>query len=103
MHLAGRTAHAPSVAELLGIEGEAAARYFRLFTTMLGEAAREFPEFQFEKRTRRPPADPVNALLSFGYALLTRPGLRRCRRWVSIPTPVSIISRALAARRSRST
>lgn len=71
-HLAGRAAHAPSVAELLGIEGEAAARYFRLFTVMLGDGAREFPEFQFEKRTRRPPADPVNALLSLGYALLSR-------------------------------
>lgn len=71
-HLAGRAAHAPSTAELLGIEGEAAAQYFRLFTAMLGNCAREFPEFQFEKRTRRPPADPVNALLSLGYALLTR-------------------------------
>ena len=71
-HLAGRAAHAPSTAELLGIEGEAAAQYFRLFTAMLGNCAREFPEFQFEKRTRRPPADPLNALLSLGYALLTR-------------------------------
>lgn len=70
--LADRAMHAPSAAELLGCEGEAAARYFRLFETMLGEAARTFPEFAFEKRTRRPPADPVNALLSLGYALLTR-------------------------------
>jgi CRISP-associated protein Cas1 len=70
--LADRAAHAPSEAELLGIEGEAAARYFRLFSTMFGEAAREFPAFAFEKRTRRPPADPVNAMLSLGYALLTR-------------------------------
>ena len=31
-----------------------------------------FPEFSFEKRTRRPPADPVNAMLSFAYSLLTR-------------------------------
>lgn len=70
--LADRAAHAPSEAELLGIEGEAAARYFRLFATMFGEAARDFPEFAFDKRTRRPPADPVNAMLSLGYAMLTR-------------------------------
>lgn len=70
--LADRAEHAPTEPELLGVEGEAAARYFRLFATMFGEAAREFPEFAFEKRTRRPPADPVNAMLSLGYALLTR-------------------------------
>jgi CRISPR-associated endonuclease Cas1/CRISPR-associated protein Cas4 len=70
--LADRAAHAPGMAELLGLEGEAAARYFRLFATMLGEAAREFPAFSFDKRTRRPPADPVNAMLSLAYAMLTR-------------------------------
>jgi CRISPR-associated endonuclease Cas1/CRISPR-associated protein Cas4 len=70
--LADRAAYAPTEAELLGFEGEAAARYFRLFSTMFGAAARDFPEFGFEKRTRRPPADPVNAMLSFAYSLLTR-------------------------------
>jgi CRISPR-associated endonuclease Cas1/CRISPR-associated protein Cas4 len=70
--LADRALHAPTEAELLGFEGEAAARYFRLFPTMLGAAARDFPEFAFEKRTRRPPADPVNAMLSLAYAMLTR-------------------------------
>src|SRR6266446_2772534 len=70
--LADRAPHAATEAELLGLEGEAAARYFRLFATMFGAAAQEFPEFSFEKRTRRPPADPINAMLSFGYALLTR-------------------------------
>ncbi len=70
--MADRAAHAPSESELLGIEGEAAARYFRLFSAMFGETARDFPAFAFDKRTRRPPADPVNAMLSFGYALLTR-------------------------------
>ena len=70
--LADRAAHASTEAELLGFEGEAAARYFRLFTSMLGEAGRDFPEFSFEKRTRRPPSDPLNSMLSLGYALLTR-------------------------------
>jgi CRISPR-associated endonuclease Cas1/CRISPR-associated protein Cas4 len=70
--LAERALHSPTEAELLGLEGEAAARYFRLFATMLSEAARDFPEFSFERRTRRPPADPINAMLSLSYALLTR-------------------------------
>ena len=39
---------------------------------MFGETARDFPEFAFDKRTRRPPADPVNAMLSFAYSLLSR-------------------------------
>jgi len=51
---------------LLGIEGEAAARYFELFDAMLGSR-----DLTFEKRSRRPPTNPVNALLSFGYALLS--------------------------------
>jgi CRISPR-associated exonuclease Cas4/CRISPR-associated protein Cas1 len=72
IRLADRAEHASGMPELLGCEGEAAARYFRLFPTMFGEAARDFPEFSFAKRTRRPPADPVNALLSLAYAMLTR-------------------------------
>jgi CRISPR-associated exonuclease Cas4/CRISPR-associated protein Cas1 len=70
--LADRAVHAATVSELLGIEGEAAARYFRQFGTMLGDAARDFPAFAFEKRSRRPPADAINAMLSLGYTLLTR-------------------------------
>ena len=64
---------AGSLPELLGIEGTAAARYFRAFPAMI---SRDDPEeataFEFEKRNRRPPTDPVNALLSFVYSLLVR-------------------------------
>lgn len=62
-----------SIAELLGVEGNAAARYFRHFKKMLANQgdATSFA-FDFERRNRRPPNDPVNALLSFAYALLTR-------------------------------
>jgi CRISPR-associated exonuclease Cas4/CRISPR-associated protein Cas1 len=70
--LADRAGYAPSTGELLGIEGEAAARYFALFGTLLGDPARDFPAFGFDKRTRRPPADPVNAMLSLAYAMLAR-------------------------------
>jgi CRISPR-associated protein Cas1 len=63
-----------TMSELLGVEGDAAAIYFRNFTALLKmeTEAGHLPAFQFERRTRRPPADPVNALLSFGYAMLTR-------------------------------
>jgi len=58
---------------LLGIEGAAAARYFAHFAGMIdrGSDERAFA-FDFETRNRRPPTDPVNALLSYAYALLTR-------------------------------
>ena len=51
-----------------GIEGQAAACYFRAFGCLI---SREKSEFAFTVRTRRPPRDRVNALLSFVYALLT--------------------------------
>ncbi|MBE0479186.1 CRISPR-associated endonuclease Cas1, partial [Candidatus Aerophobetes bacterium] len=53
------------VATILGIEGQATAVYFRAF----GKMCRR--DLQFLKRTRRPPKDEVNALLSFGYTLIT--------------------------------
>ncbi len=60
-----------SLESLLGIEGTAARLYFGRFGALLkgtGEAA----VFSFEERNRRPPRDPVNALLSFVYALLIK-------------------------------
>ena len=61
--------------QLLGVEGNAAARYFRHFGQMLsapGEGGADDWPFDFERRTRRPPTDPVNALLSYAYSLLAR-------------------------------
>jgi CRISPR-associated protein Cas1 len=73
---------------LLGIEGIAARTYFQNFAGMLkvgsGHSADELGakeaatesgsllSFDFEGRNRRPPRDPVNALLSLGYSLLTK-------------------------------
>jgi len=67
---------AGDLGQLLGIEGNSAARYFRHFGAMLspaavGTATGEW-SFDFQKRNRRPPSDPINALLSYAYALLTR-------------------------------
>ncbi|MEO8402604.1 MAG: type I-C CRISPR-associated endonuclease Cas1c [Gammaproteobacteria bacterium] len=56
-----------SVEQAMGIEGEAAAIYFGVFNQLLRN-----PGFIFEGRVRRPPTDPINALLSFAYSLLTQ-------------------------------
>jgi len=52
---------------ILGLEGTGSAAYFRSFGKMLSDP-RQWP---FPGRVKRPPTDPVNSLLSFGYALLT--------------------------------
>lgn len=57
--------------ELLGLEGLAARRYFEQFGEMLTTAT----GFEVTGRNRRPPTDPVNAMLSFGYAMLTKEAL----------------------------
>ena len=56
---------------LLGLEGQAAALYFANFGRML-KAKVPGAAFDFTTRNRRPPRDPVNALLSFAYALLAK-------------------------------
>jgi len=55
---------------LRGIEGSAAAIYFEHFGTMLKGTA--FEQFDFNGRNRRPPKDPVNALLSQAYSILAK-------------------------------
>lgn len=54
----------PSIESLRGIEGSATSIYFSVYSKI-------FPEsLKFKKRVRRPPKDPVNAMLSFCYTLL---------------------------------
>ena len=55
----------PTGAALFGAEGAAAAEYWQLFARILR------PPHDFKSRRARPPADPVNSMLSFGYALWT--------------------------------
>jgi len=71
---------AATIAELLGLEGDAAATYFRAFAGLLappetgraGKGSTGLASFRFEARNRRPPTDPVNAMLSLAYAMLAR-------------------------------
>lgn len=57
--------YARNVPQLMGLEGEAASVYFGVFNALLRAQG-----FEFSGRVRRPPGDPVNALLSFAYVLL---------------------------------
>ena len=75
---------AQTLEELLGIEGAAASFYFQQFSGMIkveDELAVDQPSssgqqlrfnFDFAARKRRPPTDPVNALLSLAYSLLAK-------------------------------
>lgn len=57
-----------SVDEVRGVEGKAAKDYFYAFDDLI---LRDKDSFFFEQRSRRPPLDRMNALLSFVYTLLT--------------------------------
>ncbi len=55
-----------TISQVMGYEGQASALYFSVFGKCLRQS-----ELEFTNRNRRPPLDPVNALLSLGYMLLT--------------------------------
>jgi CRISP-associated protein Cas1 len=64
---------AEGIPSLLGIEGTAARLYFSRFAGMLTTSTGlDIAAFDENGRARRPPPDPVNALLSFVYALLVK-------------------------------
>ena len=66
---------AKNLGELLGVEGNGGAIYFGNFGAMLRGRSCVWPRaaaFEFENRNRRPATDPVNAMLSFAYAMLVR-------------------------------
>jgi CRISPR-associated protein Cas1 len=62
-----RVRSAGSIDEAMGIEGDAANAYFSVFNELLRGTG-----FAFGGRVRRPPTDPVNALLSFVYSMITQ-------------------------------
>lgn len=75
---------AASIEELLGIEGAAASQYFQQFSGMVKVEEDDLPglempsknakqlTFNFTNRNRRPPTDPVNAMLSLAYSMLAK-------------------------------
>lgn len=64
-HLVKQSATAETIDRLMGLEGAGAASYFAAFGDCLSNTA-----FVFVARSRRPPGNPVNAMLSFGYQVL---------------------------------
>ena len=56
---------AETIDEVRGYEGQGAALYFGVFEELF-----EPGQFSFKQRIRRPPTDPVNTMLSFGYSIL---------------------------------
>ncbi len=75
--LAERAEQAENLESLLGIEGSAARLYFEEFAGMIKpgdepESPTNGFSFDFEGRNRRPPRDPVNALLSLAYSMLAK-------------------------------
>lgn len=72
---AGNAVKVASLDELRGVEGDAAHLYFGVFTHLMRvEGANSL----FKGRSRRPPQDPVNAMLSFYYSLLGRECATAC-------------------------
>ena len=69
------TARARTLDELRGIEGEAAEIYFNLINGCLAEG------WSFERRTRRPPEDHINALLSLTYTMMKNEVLSALRQY----------------------
>jgi CRISPR-associated protein Cas1 len=63
--LVQKAAAAETIERLMGLEGAGAAQYFSAFGECLNN-----PDFVFLARSRRPPGNPVNAMLSFGYQIL---------------------------------
>jgi len=59
-----RTSRTTAHNSLMGVEGQGTAIYFGVWKALLQ------PPWRFDGRVRRPPTDPVNVLLSFGYTIL---------------------------------
>ena len=68
-HCCRRAESCTDSATLLGLEGTAARAYWQAFNALVEEA---HEDFRMGGRNRRPPEDPVNALLSYGYAILLK-------------------------------
>lgn len=68
--LRDRTDEARDISSLLGLEGRAAALYFNNFGSMIKD--KKMADFSFSERNKRPPRDPINAILSLGYSMLAK-------------------------------
>lgn len=79
-HLRAKARDATSSTMLLGLEGSAARLYFHGLSALIPE------EYSFTSRRRRPPTDPVNAMLSYGYTVLLSEATRALELALLDPT-----------------
>ena len=70
----GHTADAITTPSLMGLEGAASRQYFSWLIDRVG------PDWGFDGRHRRPPPDPINAMLSYGYTILTSEVIAACEQ-----------------------
>ena len=81
--LRAEAAEADAPDTLMGLEGRARRRYYRTWPTLLGGAG---SDFSFERRSRQPPSNPLNALISFGNSLCYSVCLRQLYHTALDPT-----------------
>jgi CRISPR-associated protein Cas1 len=65
--LAKNVHHQLTINKIMGIEGLASKEYFEVFNLLYSDTC-----FEWNGRNRRPPLDPINSMLSFGYCLLEK-------------------------------
>ncbi|GHV23184.1 CRISPR-associated endonuclease Cas1 1 [Planctomycetales bacterium] len=93
-HAARQVPAARTSDEVRGFEGTAAAAYFGVFNHLIIE---QKDDFVFRERSRRPPLDEVNALLSFIYTLLTH-DVRSALETVGLDPQVGFLHRDRSGR-----
>jgi CRISP-associated protein Cas1 len=64
LRLCSKLPQCSTIEEIMGYEGAAARSYFSALGNLID------PDFYFEKRTRRPPLDPFNSMISLGYSVI---------------------------------
>ncbi len=94
-----QTRDAATLDQLRGIEGDVAREYFQEFNNMLTGDSVKTKDFEFTKRSKRPPMDRLNALLSFLYSMFTHDARSACEA-VGLDSQVGFLHRGRAGRAS---
>jgi len=87
--LSGKLEKSNSLDDIRGVEGIAASKYFSVFNSLIN---RNDEEFVFKDRSRRPPLDRVNAMLSFSYTILSH-DIRSALETVGLDPSVGFLHR----------
>lgn len=95
-HYVRKISQATNTDEVRGFEGEAGAIYFGAFDNLILEQKNDF---QFTERSRRPPLDEINAMLSFAYTILSH-DIRSALETVGLDSQVGFLHRDRSGRHS---